>query len=117
MSKEQDLDSILQEIAKEYKTDPRNKIFVPENALLASVKEETGSAISKEKFREIVERYMEGELDDNQEEIYNGAVFACSEIARLCFAEDHEDEDEEVDYQISWIENDDKTLSAEVRSI
>ena len=47
--------------------------------------------------------------------MYDAAVFCCSVLSRKCFAEDPEDEEAEVDYQISWIKNDDGSIVAEIR--
>lgn len=109
------LDSQLDMLVTAYQDDPRNKVFVNEAVLLASVAEECGTSITSEQLRQIVTDYQDGDLDDDATEIYDGAVYACAEIARRCFADDPDDESEEVDYQISWIEAEDGSVVAEVR--
>jgi hypothetical protein len=48
-------------------------------------------------------------------EIYDAAIYSCSQLAKACFGEDPEDDDEEVDHEVSWVENDDGSYTAEVR--
>jgi len=47
--------------------------------------------------------------------VLDGAVYACSVLARKCFGENPEDKDVDVDYQISWLENNDGSYVAEIR--
>ncbi len=109
------LDEMIEEIVEEFKKDPRNKVFAPEAVLLASAKEETGDNISKETLRPIIEKHQNGELDDDDYDVLDGAVYACSVLARKCFGENPEDKDVDVDYQISWLENNDGSYVAEIR--
>jgi len=44
--------------------------------------------------------------------IYDGAVCACGSAARQCFRDDPE---ENIDYEIDWLEQDDGSIIAEVR--
>ena len=108
-------DELIETISGEFHKEPRNKVFAPQELLIASVKEEMGEDISAEKLSLIVSSYQEGELDGDDEEIYDAAVYCCSVLARKCFADDPDDEDAEVDYEISWIENEDGSTSAEIR--
>lgn len=105
---------LVDKIIADYKADPRSKIFVDEATLLASAKEETGvEEISSEALRDIINKYINGDLDDADEQsIYDGAVYACGVVANNCFGNDP---DEEVDYELSWIQNTDDSFSAEVR--
>ena len=109
-------DAMIQSLAEEFRKDPRNKVFVGEDILLASVLEETGQKIDGHRLREVIKAYLSGDLDSHAQDVYDGAVYACSSAAKLCFAENPDDEDEEVDYSISWIEDSDGDFSAEVRS-
>tara|TARA_B110000902_G_scaffold237930_1_gene285342 strand:+ start:214 stop:375 length:162 start_codon:yes stop_codon:yes gene_type:complete len=45
----------------------------------------------------------------------DAAIYACSVVAGMCFGDDPEDEDEEVDYEISWLEEDGGEYTAEIR--
>ncbi len=83
--------------------------------LTASVHEEMGKEISPNDLKEIIHGYQEGDLNGNQEGIYDAAVYCCGVLARKCFADDPDDEDAEVDYEVSWIENQDGSMSGEVR--
>ena len=109
------LDELIEKISNEFHKDPRNKVFAPQELLIASVKEEMGEDISTDRLSSIVSLYKEGEIDGDEEEIYDAAVYSCGVLARKCFADDPEDEDAEVDYEISWIENEDGSITAEIR--
>ena len=110
------LDGLVEKIVKEFREDPRNKVFVQESVLLASVEEEVGEKISTEELRSIVSKFQEGELEEGEEEEkYDAAIYACSVVAGMCFGDDPEDEDEEVDYEISWLEEDGGEYTAEIR--
>ena len=110
------LDVLVEKIVKGFREDPRNKVFVSESVLLASVEEEAGEKISTEQIRSIISKYQEGKLEEGEEEEkYDAAVYACSVVARMCFGDDPEDEDEEVDYEISWLEEDGGEYTAEIR--
>ena len=110
-----DFDELIEKISNEFHKDPRNKVFASHELLIASVKEETGEDISTDRLSSIVSLYSDGEIDGDEEEIYDAAVYSCGVLARKCFADDPEDEDAEVDYEISWIENEDGTIAAEIR--
>jgi len=110
-----DFDELIEKISDEFHKDPRNKVFAPQELLIASVKEEMGEDISADMLSSIVSLHEEGEIDGDEEEIYDAAVYCCGVLARKCFADDPEDEDAEVDYEISWIENEDGSIAAEIR--
>ena len=109
-------DTMIQSLAEEFRKDLRNKVFVGEDILLASVLEETGQKIDSDRLREVINAYLTGDLDSDAQDVYDAAAYACSSAAKVCFAENPDDEDEEVDYSISWIEDSDGDFSAEVRS-
>ena len=109
------VDQLVEGIVAEFRADPRNKVFAQESVLIASAQEETGEKISTEELHELIEGHQNGSLDDDDLEKFDGAVYVCGVLARLCFGENPDDEDEEVDYDVSWIENDDGTYSAEIR--
>ena len=109
------LSEIIEKISDEYRKDPRNKVFAPQELLIASAKEEMDEDISAETLIKIVSTFQDGNISGDDQERYDAIVYGCGLLARKCFADDPEDEDAEVDYQISWIENGDGSISAEIR--
>jgi vancomycin resistance protein YoaR len=105
------LDDLIEKMATEFKTDPRNSTFVSESMLLASVAEEVGKQISTVELREVIAAYLNGEMDETQEVIYDGAIYASGLAARHCFSDDPEDD---IDYEIDWQEQNDGSYLAEV---
>ena len=110
-----DLEQLVDTTVNEFRKDPRNKVFASEELLLASAEEETGGSVTADRLRDLIRKYEEGEIDDDEQEIVDGALYACSLLARKCFGEDPEDEEEEVDYDITFLENDDGSFSVEIR--
>ena len=106
------LNDLVEKMAAEFKADPRNSTFVGESILLASVAEEVGKEISIDQLREVIAAYLNGDVDEDQEVIYDGAVYACGLAARHCFSDDPEDD---IDYEIDWLEQNDGSYVAEVR--
>jgi hypothetical protein len=109
---------LIDKIIDEYKTDPRNKVFVDENTLLAAAIEETGNVISLDQLRNVIKNFLSGEMGDDDYSIYDGAIYACAVVSNNCFGspEEHEDDDDySVDYEIDWIENSDGSFTAEIR--
>ena len=98
-------------IISEFRKNPRNKIFIDFDTLLASASEETGNDVTSDKLKEVIQAYLDGECDEEKESIYDGAVYACGYLARHCLGEDP---DEDVDYDIEWITEDDGTFTAQV---
>lgn len=111
----ENLDELIQKISDEFHRDPRNKVFASQDILIASVKEEKGEDISVDRLSSIVSSYLEGQVEGDEQEIYDAAVYSCGVLARKCFADDPEDEDAEVDYEISRIWNEDVLIAAEIR--
>ena len=107
------LDEIIEGVVSDYKQDPRNKVFVGEDVLLASAAEETGVSVDAENLRAAISAYQSGDMSDEQQALYDGAVAACGRIARSCFGDDP---DCDLDYDIAWIEIDGGSWSAEVRA-
>ena len=103
---------LVDEIISEFKDSPRNKVFVPMAVLCESASEELGKKVSAEKLARIISEYVAGNLTEKNEAIYDGAVAVCGEVARRCFGEGPDDD---VDYEVSWIENDDVTFAAGIR--
>lgn len=99
-------------IIAEFKSDPRNKVFVGFETLLASAKEETSKKIKGEKLSTVINNYQTGDLDSDDEAIYDGAVAICGYVARNCFGDNPDDD---IDYEIEWAEEDDGTYTAVVR--
>ena len=109
------LSTMVEKLASEFKADPRNKIFVGEEMLIASATEETGKQVTATQLRKVIAAFVEGSMTDKQESLYDAAAYAISLSAKQCWATDPDDEDEEVDYSVSWIENSDGSYAAEVR--
>ena len=109
------LSTLVDKLATEFKADPRNKIFVGEEMLIASATEETGKQVTATQLRKVIAAFVEGGMTDKQESLYDAAVYAIGLSAKQCWATDPDDEDEEVDYSVSWIENPDGSYAAEVR--
>jgi hypothetical protein len=111
---------LIDKIIDDYKADPRNKIFIDENTLLASAIEESGNDITADQLRAAIRNFMSGEMDGDDYSIYDGAIYACAVASNNCFgnpAEHEDDDDYSVDYEIDWIENDDGSFAAEIRPI
>ncbi len=109
---------LIDKIIDEYKADPRNKVFIDENTLLASAIEETGNDISVDQLRKAIKNFLSGEMEDDDYSIYDGAIYACGVASNNCFGNpsEHEDDDDySVDYEVDWIENDDGSFCAEIR--
>lgn len=109
------MDQMIDQLVEEFHTDPRNKVYAPEALLQASVKEETGEDVPPAKLRELIEGYSSGSLEGEELDTIDGALVACGDLARRCFGTEPDSDEEDVDYTISWIENDDGSYSAEVR--
>jgi hypothetical protein len=109
------LDQKIKKIVDNFREDPRNKVFASEDVLILGIQELCRVEITSEKLREIIDQFEDGKLSGEGLDLYDGAVYPCYTLARLCFSEDPEDEDEEVDSQITWLENEDGSYVAEVR--
>lgn len=110
-----DMFEIAEEIANEFRKDSRNKTYANEKLILASIFEETGQHKSVAELHNLIDKYQSGELSSEEEEIYDAASYGCGILARKCFAEDPEDEDADIDYEIFWLVNDDNSISAEIQ--
>lgn len=109
---------LIDKVIAEYKADPRNKIFIDEDTLLAAAREESGNEVSTEQLRSAISNFLTGDMGDDDYSIYDGAIYACAVASNNCFGnpEEHEDDDDySVDYEIDWIENDDGSFCAEIR--
>ena len=94
-----------------FKENPRNKVFVDFETLRLAASEETGNDVSDNTLKEVIQAYLQGECDGDQETVYDGAVYACGYMARHCLGQDP---DEDIDYEIEWISEDDGTFTAQV---
>lgn len=103
---------LIDKIIDDYKADPRNKVHIDEDTLLAAAAEETGNDVSVNDLRKAIVNFLSGDMNDDDQTTYDGAVYACSVAANNCFGDDPEDE---VDYEVDWLENDDGSYTAEVR--
>jgi hypothetical protein len=114
------LTKLIEKIIVDYKTDPRNKIFIDEDTLLAAATEETGKEVSDVELRSVIRNFLSGEMDGDDYSIYDGAIYACAVASNECFGDpeaNENDDDYSVDYEINWIENSDGSFCAEVRPI
>jgi hypothetical protein len=106
------LQDLVDKLVSDFKADPRNKIFVSEEMLVASATEETGKKVSAAKLRKAIAAYLSGDMDDEFQAIYDGAVYACGLSVRHCF---NDDPDDDIDYEVDWQEQEDGSYIAEVR--
>ena len=109
---------LIDKIIDEYKADPRNKVFIDENTLLAAATEETGNDVTADQLRSTIKNFLSGEMEDDDYSIYDGAIYACGVASNHCFGDpsEHEDDDDySVDYEIDWIENNNGSFVAEIR--
>ena len=65
-------------------------------------------------LKSLIYKHGEGGLDDHEVEIFDAAVYCCGVLARKCFAEDPDDEEAEVNYDVSFVETEDG-IAAEIR--
>lgn len=109
---------LIDKIIDDFKADPRNKVLIDEETLLASAIEESGNDISLDQLRQTIRNFLSGEMEDDDYANYDGAIYACTVAANNCFGDpaEHEDDDDySVDYEIEWLENNDGSFTAEVR--
>ena len=109
---------LIDKIIDDYKADPKNKILIDEDTLLASSVEETGKLISRDQLRAAITNFLSNEMDGDDYSIYDGAVYACSVAANHCFGDPVEYEEDDyysVDYQLDWIQNSDGSFAAQIR--
>lgn len=104
--------SAYQQLVNQYLEEPRNKIHVNIQLLTLSAIIESGSAHEQSEINGIIEKYLNGDLNDDETDIYDGAVAVCGSLARECFGGDP---DEDVDYEITWLEDASSSYYAEVR--
>jgi hypothetical protein len=112
------LSQLIEKIVIDYKTEPRNKIFIDELTLLAAAAEETGNDVSDAQLRLVIRNFLSGEMDGDDYSIYDGAIYACAVVSNKCFGDpeaNEDDDDYSVDYEINWIENNDGSFCAEIR--
>jgi hypothetical protein len=105
----------LDEIAEEFKSDPRNKVFASQDLLLKSVFEETGRNITAEDLSRVIQDIENGDMNTGAEEVYDALTYCCGVLAKKCFSNNPEDEDEEVDFEVTFLEGNSGIISAEIR--
>jgi len=110
-----DVATIASRYAKNFLKDPRNKAHVEESILLLSANEELGKKISPKALRTTIEKFINGGMSEKDEQLYDAAIYVCALIAKQVWANDPEDEEEDVEYSIDWIENPDDSVRAVVR--
>ena len=111
---------MIDKIIDEYKIDPKNKIIIDEDTLLASSLEETGNPVTLDQMRAAIKNFLSNEMDGDDYSIYDGAIYACSVVANRCFGDPVEYENDDyfsVDHEINWISNNDGSFCAVVRPI
>ena len=69
---------LIDKIIEEYKADPRNKVFIDENTLLAAASEETGNDVTAVQLRSVIKNFLSGEMEDDDYSIYDGSIYACA---------------------------------------
>jgi hypothetical protein len=109
---------LIDKIIDDYKSDPKNKILIDEDTLLASSVEETGNLISRHQLRTTIENFLSNEMDGDDYSIYDGAVYACQCAANHCFGDPVEYEADDyysVDYHLDWIQGSDGSFAAQIR--
>jgi len=110
-----ELNDLIEKITMQFRKEPRNKVFASQELLIASVSEESGQEITPQKLLSVVRAYEDGDIDGEDEELYDAAVYCCGVLARKCFGDDPEDDETDVDYDLTWLEDEDGSVSAEVR--
>jgi predicted DNA-binding WGR domain protein len=107
--------TLARRYAVNFLRDPRNKAHVEEDLLLKSVSEELGKKTSPKALRSVVKKFINGGMSEKDEQLYDAAIYVCALIAKQVWANNPEDEEEDVDYSIDWIENPDDSVCAVVR--
>lgn len=103
----------VEKIAAVYRKDPRNKVSIGAEALLASVKEEAGKKLTSAQLAQCLDRFSSGESKAGDEEVYDAAMYICHKAANVCFGDGP---DSEVDIDVSFLNTDSpRDLAAEVR--
>ena len=110
---------LIDEVIEQYLLNPRNKLYLSEDVLLASAIEESGVEVTARNLRESIRNYIKDEQDGDDYLIYESAIYACSVAANHCFGDQEslDEEDYSVSYEINWIEDDDGSFCAEVRPL
>jgi hypothetical protein len=109
---------LIDKIIDDYKANPKNKIIIDEDTLLASSVEETGNLLSRNQLRITIANFLSNEMDGDDYAIYDGAIYACSVAANHCFGDPVEYEADDyysVDYQLEWIQSADGSFAAVIR--
>lgn len=109
---------LIDKIIDDYKADPKNKIIIDEDTLLASSVEETGNLISRDQLRAAIQNFLSNEMDGDDYSTYDGAIYACSVAANHCFGDPIEYEADDyysVDYQLEWAQSNDGSFAAVIR--
>jgi hypothetical protein len=109
---------LIDKVIDDFKADPRNKIAIDEDTLLASSIEETGYPITRDQLRASISNFLSNNMDGDDYSVYDGAIYACSVAANHCFGDPVAYEDDDyysVDYQLNWIQNSDGSFTAEIR--
>ena len=110
--------NLIDAVIDEYFLNPRNKVYLKEDVLLASSMEESGVKVTARNLRESIRNYIKDEQDGDDYLIYESAIYACSVAANHCFGDQESlEEDYSVSYVINWIEDDDGSFCAEVRPL
>ena len=103
---------LVAKVVSEFKKDPRNKVFVAWELLLASAREERGEPVEGDVLRDALARFSSGDAEGDDQDLYDAATAVCGEVARACFASSP---DEDVDYTTTLLETDDGFI-AELRA-
>ena len=79
------LQEMLQCIVVDFKQHPRNKVFLPWEAMLQSVKEELGREVSSEELKASFIKVLEGGATEEDDQLYDAAISPIGDLATHCF--------------------------------
>ncbi len=111
---------LIDRIIEQHRSDPKYKILIDENTLLAAAMEETGYEITLEQLSTVISNFLSGKIEADDHLIYTGAIYACEVASNNCFGipEQHDVEDDvSVDYEVNWVLNENGRYAAEIRPI
>lgn len=111
---EDELERLILPIVDGFRADPRNKVVVPKEVILAGYRYCTGQHLTRDKARQLLVGSTL-ELNEDELEELDAITFICERIAERCLRDDPDDEDEEARYTIEIGEGVDDELVAEIR--
>lgn len=79
------IEKMVEEIVKDFKKNPRNKVFVTWDVLIESAKEELSKPIDPKKLKLAFSKIIKGKASSKQEELYDAAISVVGNVAAKCF--------------------------------